>query len=279
MKILDALRAQLKTDFQRDLLDAAVMSIQAKENPLRLNNFSTAVRELVRVVFDDLAPDDEIKQCSWYVPDITSKTGVTRGHRVSFVIHGGIDPRLAKDELHIDVAAERSQLTKVVNTLSKFTHVTPKTFNTPHADVDRYVDDAYNALYRVLMAANEARQTLVDAIQEQVKEEVVQAAIRETVMSIDEIATHHCIDEIDLDVIEVVRIGAKNIDFVAYGSIGVELQWGSNSDVRNDMGAIMNDSFPLSMQFASAVTAPAEVEQVTDSLCVDTSDWYENYCD
>ena len=60
---------------------------------------------------------------------------------------------------------------------------------------------------------------------------------------------------------------------------GVELQWGSNSDVRNDMGAVMSESFPLSMKFTSSVTSPSEVVAVEDSLSVDTSDWYEGYYD
>ena len=279
MKTFDDLRMKLFTEFQRELFDGALMSVQATENPLRLNNFSTAFRELVRDVFDHLAPNEEIKQCSWYVPDTTSATGVTRGHRVSFVIHGGIEPRYAIDELNVDIDAERCRLTKSISTLSKFTHVTRETFNTPATKVDRYIIEACNALYGVLTTADDARQTLVDAIHEQVEEEVVQAVISETVMSVDEIATHHCIDEIELSAIEVVNIGAKRVDFIAHGSIGVELQWGSNSDIKNDMGAIMSESFPLSMKFTSSVTTPAKIEPILDSLSVDTSDWYDEYYD
>ncbi|MBR7745142.1 hypothetical protein [Undibacterium baiyunense] len=279
MHIFDELKAALKTNFQRELFDGALMSLRAVGNPLRLNNFSTAIRELVRDLFDHLAPNEQIKQCSWYVPDPTSATGVTRGHRVSYVIHGGISPAFAQDDLQIDVTSERKRLTEVVNTLSKFTHVTINTFNTPSDDVDKYGADACTALLGVLIAADEARQTLVEAIQEQVEEDVVQAVISETVMSVDEIATHHCIDEVELDLIEVVSIDAKEIQFIAHGSICVELQWGSNSDVRNDMGAIMNENFPLSMKFSSSVASPSEVTAVENSLSVDTSDWYDDYYD
>ena len=110
MKIIDDLRPLLQTAFQRELFGGATMSVQAVENPLRLNNFSTAFRELVRDVLDHLAPNEEIKRCSWYVPDLTSGNGVTSGHRVSFVIHGGIKPTYAEEELYIDVQGERKQL-------------------------------------------------------------------------------------------------------------------------------------------------------------------------
>ncbi len=255
------------------------MSVKDMNNPLRLNNFSTAIRELVRDVFDHLAPNEEIKKCSWFVPDDTSTTGVTRGHRVSFVIHGGIAPDYAENELLIDVEAERSRLTKVVNVLSKFTHVTRKTFNTPPADVEKYVENACQALYRVLEAANDARKVLIEAIQEQVQEEVMQVVLSETLMSIDEIATHHFIDQVELNEVEVASIGAQQIEFVAHGTVEVELQWGSNSDLRNDMGATMAESFPLSMKFTSSVDTPSEIEAIEDSLSVDTSDWYEGYYD
>lgn len=277
MKIFDELRPLLQTEFQRRLFEGATLSAQAVGNPLRLNNFSTAFRELVRDVLDHLAPNEEIKQCSWYVPDPTSGTGVTRGHRVSFVIYGGIAPAYAEEELHIDVKGERKQLIQAVDTLSKFTHVTPKTFDFPSQEVDKYVSEACEALHRVLVVAAEARQALAEAIAGEVEDEVVQAVISETIMSVDEIASHHSIDEVELDEIEVARIGAREVEFLAHGSIGVELQWGSNSDVRNDNGAVMSDSFPLTMKLISSVDNPTAVRGVEDSLSVDTSDWYDDY--
>jgi hypothetical protein len=226
LEIIEKLRPLLQTKFQRDLLEAALVSAQALENPLRLNNFSTGFRELVRDVFDHLAPNEQIKQCSWYVPGPTSATGVTRAHRVSFVIHGGLAPKFAEEELNIDVEGEQKELVKAVATLSKFTHVTPATFNLPAEDVDRYVSQACEALHGVLVAAEEVRGVLVDAIAGQIEDEVVAAVISETIMSVDEIASHHSIDEVEIDDIEVIGIGATEIEFLVHGSIGVELQWG-----------------------------------------------------
>jgi len=279
LEIIEKLRPLLQTKFQRDLFEAALVSVQAAQNPLRLNNFSTAFRELVRDIFDYLAPNEKIKQCSWYVPDPTSATGVTRAHRVSFVIHGGLAPQFAEEELDIDVQGEQKLLVKAVATLSKFTHVTPATFNLPVNDVDKYVSQACEALYGVLVAAENAKRVLVGAIAEQIEEEVVAAVISETIMSVDEIASHHSIDEVEIGDIEVVGIGAKEIEFLVHGSIEVELQWGSNSDVRNDNGALMVENFPLSMRLKSSVGDPSKVEGVEDSLSVDTSDWHDDYLD
>lgn len=276
MQAVQKLRPLLGTDFQRQLLDAAALSINALDNPLRLNNFSTAFRELVRHVFDHLAPDEEIKKCEWYEPELTSRTGVTRAHRVGFVIHGGIAPAYARGVLDIDIDSERKSVVTAIDALSKFTHVNPATFGVAAGEVDTRVADACTALQNVLETADFARKTLVAAIEYAVEKEVVQAVLQETVASVDEIASHHFIDEVSLDNVQVLRIGASEIEFVAHGTLEVELQWGSNSDVRNDLGAVGNDSFPLTLRLISPVTAPGDVEAVEGSLAVDTSNWFEH---
>lgn len=279
MEAIQKLRPHLGTDFQGQLLDAAALSINALDNPLRLNNFSTAFRELVRHVFDHLAPDEEIKECAWYAPEPTSRTGVTRAHRVKFVIHGGIAPDYARDVLNINIDSERKRVVTAVDALSKFTHVNPATFGVPAGEVDARVADACSALQNVLETADFARQTLVAAIEYAVEKEVVHAVLQDTVASVDEIASHHFIDEVSLDSVHVLRIGASEIEFVAHGTLEVELQWGSNSDVRNDLGAVGNDSFPLTLRLVSPVTAPSDVEAVEGSLVVDTSNWFEHDTD
>lgn len=279
MQAIQKLRPHLGTDFQRQLLDAAELSISAVDNPLRLNNFSTAFRELVRHVFDHLAPDEEIKKCEWYIPEPTSRTGVTRAHRVGFVIHGGIAPKYARDVLEIDVDSERKRVVAAIDALSKFTHVNEATFGVPAGEVDARVADACAALQNVLETAAFTRKTLVAAIEYAVEKEVVHAVLQETVASVDEIASHHFIDDVSLDSLHVLRIGATEIEFVAHGTLEVELQWGSNSDIRNDLGAVGNDSFPLTLRLVSPVGAPGEVEAVEDTLVVDTSDWFEHDAD
>lgn len=279
MEAISKLRTHLPTEFQQKLLDASLLSINALNNPLRLNNFSTAFRELVRHVFDHFGPDEEIKKCEWYKPEPTSRTGVTRAHRVGFVIHGGIAPDYARDVLEIDVDSERKRVVSAIDALSKFTHVNEATFGVPVGEVDARVADACAALQNVLETADFARKTLVAAIEYAVKKEVVQAVLQETVASVDEIASHHFIDEVSVDSVHVLRIGATEIEFVAHGTLEVELQWGSNSDVRNDLGAVGNDSFPLTLRLVSPVSAPGQVEAVEGTLVVDTSDWFEHDTD
>lgn len=146
-------------------------------------------------------------------------------------------------------------------------------------EVDAQVRDACAALQNLLQTADLARKTLVTAIESAVEKEVVHAALREAVAAVDEIASHHFIDEVSLESVQVLRIGAIEIEFVANGTLEVELQWGSNSDVRNDLGEVGSDSFPLTLRFVSPVTAPGDLEGVEGSLVVDTSSWFEHDTD
>lgn len=276
MKAIEELRPLLLTEFQCQLLDAAKQSLQAFDNPLRLNNFSTAFRELVRHVLENLAPSDEIERCTWYVPDSNSKTGMTRAHRVSFFIHGGIAPEFAEEELGIDIQGERRKLNIAANTLSKFTHVNPDTFNLPPNEVEAYAIAACEALNSMLVNASEARRELVDAIIGQVEDEVISAALSETVMSVYDISPHHSIDEVYIGGLEVVRIGAEHVEFKAYGSLGVQLQWGSSSDIRRGDGMLKRENFRLTMALTSSVDDPIAVIGKDETLFVDTSAWDDN---
>lgn len=279
MNLVSTLGPRLANDFQRKLLEASLQSAKASGNPLRLNNFSTSFRELFRHVLSDLAPDAQIRNSKWFVPDATARTGITRGHKISYVLHGGLDPSYVLDELDIDVASERTALLSSIDRLSKFTHVNEATFDLPDADVESHVQNACQALEGFLNCADESRRLLCAKVEERVQDDVLNEAIGETIQEIDELATHHVIESVSVDELEVVSINSKTIEFIAYGNIEVELQWGSSSEFRRGEGAAINDSYPLTCRFVSHVHDPEALELVEGSLNVDTSSWWDGYTD
>jgi hypothetical protein len=58
----------LGTDFEKGVFQASLKSLEQIDNPLRLNNFATVLRELSRVVLVRLAPDQRMQNCPWYQP-------------------------------------------------------------------------------------------------------------------------------------------------------------------------------------------------------------------
>ncbi len=279
LALAEMLKPRLANEFQRRLLDATMQSVQEASNPLRLNNFSASFRELFRHILVELAPDDEVKATSWFEPDQRNAGKVTRAQKVSYVVHGGLDPAYVENELVIDVTAERQALLKTIDQLNKFTHVNEGSFDSSPEDVERQAIAVCEALKSFLNCADGARKLLCGRVEERVHDDVVSEAIGDTILSIDEIATHHSIEDVNVHEIEVTSMDHAEIQFTAYGSVGVELQWGSNSDVRKGEGAVFRDSYPLTCRFISKVNSPEELEMVEDSLCVDTSSWWDGYYD
>lgn len=273
------LNALLSVEFHKKLLAASLTSLEETSNPLSFNNYCTGFRELVRHVLSDLAPDSETKACSWFKPDETSKSGITRAHAITYVIQGGLPDNYVLDVLGIDMSDEKKALIAAVNQLNKFTHVNESTFGIDAAHAIEKAELSVRALSNVLERAGECRSELAGALERAINREVVAHAISETIGSIDELASHHCVEEIDVEEVSVTKVGSEYIHLQASGTIGVELQWGSNSDLRRGEGAVGNDSFPFACELQSHVDSPDVLEVVEDALCVDTSSWWEGYYD
>lgn len=275
----DELLNRLQIDFHKDLLEAALMSLKEIHNPTRFNNFCSTFREVVRHVLHELAPISEIKKCQWYVPNEQSKDGLTRADRINYIVHGGISPEYVLDVLGLNIAHERKVLLKIINDLSKYTHVNPSTFNLPQEHSERIANDACQALLKLLCLSDDARDALVIAIGEFVDDAVVSEVMQETVSAVDEIATHHSIEEVGVEGLEVISVNATEVVFIAHGYLEAGLQWGSNSDVRNGNGAVMSENFPLTLKLTAPVNDIQALEAVVDTLSVDTSSWYDPYED
>ena len=265
----------LRDDFHRALLDASLRSLEDPYNSLRFNNFCSGFRELVRHVFNKLAPDEELKATSWYVPDKTARTGVTRAQRIAFVLHGGLSASRVEHLIGTeDAIAMRRALIKSFDLLNKFVHVNEDTFGLPPGDIEKYVDEACDALYGMLNLAQHARDALARAIESVVRDEVVTAAIATTIETIDIIATHHSIEGVLVDCVRVVRIGSERIEYLATGTVAVELQWGSARERNKGEGAVASERFPFVCKFSSSIDDPDQLEMSPDGVKVDDKAWF-----
>ena len=273
------LSALLNSEFQKKLLAASLLSLGDASNPLSFTNFCAGYRELVRHVLSDLAPNGEIKACSWYAPDKTSNNGITRGHAITYVLQGGLANDYVSNVLKIDVLGEKKDLIDAINNLNKYTHVNEGTFGIDASRASAEVALAIKALSNVLELASECRAQLARALEAQIHEEVVALAIGETIGAIDELASHHSVEDIDVEEVAVTGVSSEFIHIRASGTIGVELQWGSNGDLRRGDGAVGSDSFPFSCELQGHVESPTKLEAIEDTLCVDTSSWWEGYYD
>lgn len=266
-------REGLATEFERRLFDAALANLADTEHPLRLNNFAYAIRELSRHVLQRLAPDERVRACSWYIKDPAALLRVTRRQRTTYAIQGGLTDAYVADVLGIDVGSLHVQLLNAIDNLSKYTHVEAATFASPVSEVDHQTDEVLNALSDLFRLIEECKAEVANALEERIGTAVVDQVLQETVLAIDELATHHSIDEIYTDHVEVEAIDDQFIHITARGTLECELQWGSSSDLRRGDGAVLAQSFPFMCELKSVVESPEEFHPDLTTLQVDTSAW------
>ena len=259
--------------FEAALVKASFDNLEVV-GPLCFNNFGNSLRELLRHVFHRLAPDEDIKQCGWFKPDPTSKSSITRAHRSKYMLQGGLSDHFVDKILHVEVGPVVKHVSAAFETLNKFTHINPDTFNLNVVDVALRAAECLDATSSLIDSIRSCRSAVLQNLAAAIDEHLLDKAISEVFDDLDELATHHLIDEVYTDSFEVVDIGPRGLRVRVEGSIGVELQYGSSSDVRNDIGEVISDSFPFSATVRIAFTRPLGKKAKVSEFKIDTSSWY-----
>jgi len=68
---------------------------------------------------------------------------------------------------------------------------------------------------------------------------------------------------------------AEHVRYAGHGNVDTRLQYGSDSDVRRDDGAVSSGSYPLTCEFVVDTYSPLEISVVASSLTVDTVSFYD----
>jgi hypothetical protein len=269
---LAALKPKALDEFSRTTITGAQHALKDADNPLRLNFFSTAMRILFEHMMGALAPVEEVKQSAWFVPERDDKIP-TRWQRIVFAIQGGLSDEFVKDTLALDIAPLRQKLIKAIDNLSKHVHGREETIITARDEQDAAASRAIEALGQFLDAYHECRKIIVDAIQGELDDATVDALISDTIVEVDELATHHSVDEVYVAATSVRSIGAHFITYRATGTIAVGLQWGSNSDMRRGDGAEIDQSFPFFCDITVSLDDPLNMAYSETAYAVDVSSW------
>lgn len=256
--------------FEERLLHASFDNLAAKENPLRFNNFACSIRELSRHMLHRMAPDEQVLNCTWYKsPDPEKPKLITRNHRMAYAIHGGFQDKYLLEHYALDFTEAKKGILDSIETLNKYTHINNDTFDMPQEEIDSYVNEISNAFLNLIQEIHNCRKHLRDLVDDEIDNEIFEHAIQETNEDIDLMSTHHRIESTSISNIKVTDITDDKIYFRASGDIDVEQQFGSSSDLRNDIGAIINTSFP----FSSILSARLEfLPKIEDNLEIESFD-------
>lgn len=266
-----------KTDFEKDLFKAAIANLDENYDVLSLNNFSYAIRELVRNFLSRLAPDDHVKGAPWYTPIINQdgKESITRKQRMHYAIHGWLTEDILKNKLSLDVADSIDNLNTNIQKMSKYTHINAETFNISSATKTIVSLDMLGDLLRFLMDIEECKGKVRNAIITDFSERIGNSFSIETFDDIDSLSTHSSIEDFGIEGYTLKELG-ETIEVEAYGHVHTRLQIGSNSDLHRDDGYITYMDFPFTATCVADIhNVSGDIQYSDPEIQINTDDYYQ----
>lgn len=261
-------------DFEKELLSASLDNLLDKGNKLRFNNFACGIRELSRHILYNLSPDKEVMNCVWYKNDSKKRGILTRAERVKYAIQKGLPDKFV--ETFYDTEEHFYDIRETLETLNKYTHVNPDTFDIEEIEVNKLTKEVLDTFKRFANGIFEFHKLFKSELEEHIDKAVLEHTIEETFDDIDILATHHNIEEHETSAYTIIDIDSRNIFIEVKGSLSVRLQYGSDGDLAKGDGVEMNTSFPFDCNLQVIINKDfAKSEYKTLTFNVNTDDWYE----
>lgn len=265
----------LETDFELNLLKACHANLNQLDNDLRFNNYAYSLRELSRHLLKRLAPDENVLKCVWYKNEIKDKeNGITRNQRIKYAIQGGLTDKFIEEELDLDISETKKKLKDAINLLSKYTHVNEDTFAIDKSTVNNYVSKINKAFNSLFSDIDSCRRYIILRIEDGVDNAIIERTVYDVIEDIDEMSTHHEIEDIDYD-IKVKTLSDLEILFKVSGTIEVLQQYGSSGDRRRGDGFEMRNSYPYECELGCPVNKLIEFVPKIEQINVNTDSFYE----
>ncbi len=266
---INKIRSFLANDFEKKLFDAAVAYIDKTDDPLRVNSFSAAMRELSRHILQRLAPDDEVKKCSWF--KVETKNGApTRKQRIIYTVQGGLSEKFVDENLDIEPENEIKEVIKSINLLSKYIHVNKKTFNVPQADCEALAINILDSFVSIFDMVEQLRGEIHYSLHHYISEELNDTFMSNVFSDLDILSSQTIPETQELELFEIKNITSEKVIITGNGYIEVSLNYGKGDDA-----AEINDSFPYDFKCHSEIDTPRKIILYPHGVEVDTSSWYE----
>lgn len=272
-------KSLIQKGFESELYEAAYTNLCEDNNKLCFNNFAYSIRELSRHILYRLAPDYEVKACRWYKPirDNFGKEIITRGQRIDYAIHGGIDNNiLIQWNIKDCIDKSKKDLLEVVDTLSKYTQIDKDTFNVDANKIRELVSKVTNAFNLFAQLIHETKKILSETLIDKINDTILEETLYNTNSDIDILSTHSSIEEYTIDRIKVETINSSNVYLHVEGMVDVRLQYGSDGDQIRDDGYVTNMNFPYQAEMSTTIGTSLKKFTIEDDINfeVDTADFY-----
>jgi hypothetical protein len=268
--LIQIVRSNLAISFERDLFIASIENITKSNSPIRFNNFAYAIRELTRHVLARLAPDDEILLSKWYKNETEIENGISRKQRIYYGIHGGLMPEYVRVTLGLEIDSFFATFREIIDRLSKYTHIEMTTFGLDDVPTYLYANQTLETLVEFFKFIDDTREILEDALYEKVQIALIDSILEETFSEIDILATHHSLDYVHTETLNLLSIDHQFIFFEAVGELTYKMQWGSEFDVNNGDGLVLPAYFPFKCNLRSTVLDPNKIIVEIETIDINT---------
>ncbi|MFQ2342801.1 hypothetical protein ACK317_11655 [Aeromonas dhakensis] len=272
--------SHLSFGFEKDLYQAALNNLSDKGNPLRFNNFAYTMREIITLILSRYSSDEDILKFCWYINETDSDNGVTRAQRAKYAIQGGLSDERVFELLELDeedqnhIKEKLKTFTKLFLELNEHTHLREKHFDIGDSKCEDLALSVMRIVNDILVLVEEMRSQIISHVESEVDSTIVEEFISNTPDEIDILSTHSVVDYIELESFHVSKISSEHIWIVGVGIAHCALQWGSNSDLKNDLGATMSESYPYDFTLQAPLSDLTDLKLIPEGLQLDTSSWW-----
>ncbi len=276
MDSLNDIKRLLKSQFETDLFEASLASLDEIGNKLRYNNFAYSIRELSRHFLHRLAPEQNVKNCSWYKKE-TEDGKPTRSQRIRYAIQGGITIKtLEKWGFDIEELNETiKEIKAVIDTLSKYTHINPDVFDLQEDKIEKNKNEVLSAFKKFVQTIESYREQLKTFLDGHIKEHMISSVVSNYFESLDHLAPHNSFNYSELKDYHISEITDQEIIVSVFGYLHVTLEYGSKQERRDDDGLDLEEcfSFETNIRYEIDDDFPSQRYEV-DEFDVDTTEWY-----
>lgn len=270
-EVFEARKIFAKNEFHSKLFDATIANYFELNNPIRFNNFCYSIRELIREKLDSEASDDLIRECEWYKPQPDNK--IPRKDKVRYYIAKGFSDSVIPSNVLIELYKAISKLLYQYKILNKYTHITESSFGIDLHDGDKLFRDILKAITNCFVLIEQVKSSIENEIIDKIQSDIDDKLRDEIPDEIDILSSHSSVEEVtDVD-ISIRHIGSCVFTVHGNCNVGVDLQWGSCSDMRNGDGGEFSTSFPMSFQIEVSTSDLNARTYYLDEI--DTSSFHE----
>lgn len=272
----DQIKKILSSEFEIELFESAIHNLNDKENKLRYNNFAYSIRELSRHFLHRLAPEENVIACDWFKVE-TENGKPTRTQRIKYAIQGGINDEIL-NELGLDseeLNEEVKSIKKTIDSLSKYTHINPESFNLKDEEVTEMSNKVLSEFKIFAERIESYRDDLRHFLDGKIEEHIIDGVISNFYGNVDMLAPHHSLEYSEISEYHIIEINQNSIIVEVHGEIHFTLEYGSRKERKEGDGLDLHESFPFQTKIIYEINSdfPSDKYEI-EEFDVDAEEWY-----